>query len=87
MSLTRFHPLEKKILSQNLQAVADQGCHLKGFSLIRAPLIGGYTVLQFAHNDVIRLVFSHGSGCQGLHIKIKVNIESSSETMNEPKPA
>jgi hypothetical protein len=32
MSLTGFHPLWDKILSQNLQAVADQGCHLKGSS-------------------------------------------------------
>jgi hypothetical protein len=32
MSLTRFHPLWDKILSQNLQAVADQGCHLEGSS-------------------------------------------------------
>jgi hypothetical protein len=28
MSLTGFHTLWDKILSQNLQAVADQGCHL-----------------------------------------------------------
>jgi hypothetical protein len=32
MSLTGFHPLWNKILSQNLQAVADQGCHLEGSS-------------------------------------------------------
>jgi hypothetical protein len=32
MSLTGFHPLWDKILSQNLQAVADQGCHLEGSS-------------------------------------------------------
>jgi hypothetical protein len=29
MSLTGFHPLWDEILSQNLQAVADQGCHLE----------------------------------------------------------
>jgi hypothetical protein len=32
MSLTGFHPLWDKILSQNLQAVADQGCHSEGSS-------------------------------------------------------
>jgi hypothetical protein len=32
MSLTGFQPLWDKILSQNLQAVADQGCHLEGSS-------------------------------------------------------
>jgi hypothetical protein len=32
MSLTGFHLLWDKILSQNLQAVADQGCHLEGSS-------------------------------------------------------
>jgi hypothetical protein len=30
MSLEGFHPLWDDILSQNLQAVGDQGCHLKG---------------------------------------------------------
>jgi hypothetical protein len=32
MLLTGFHALWDKILSQNLQAVADQRCHLKGSS-------------------------------------------------------
>jgi hypothetical protein len=32
MSLTGFHPLWDKIISQNPQAVADQGCHLQGSS-------------------------------------------------------
>jgi hypothetical protein len=32
MSLTEFHPSWDKILTQNLQAVADQGCHLEGSS-------------------------------------------------------
>jgi hypothetical protein len=32
MSLTGFHPLWDKILSQNLHAVADQGGHLEGSS-------------------------------------------------------
>jgi hypothetical protein len=32
MSLARFLRLWDKILSQNLQAVADQGCHLEGSS-------------------------------------------------------
>jgi hypothetical protein len=32
MSLTGFHPLLDKSLSQNLQAVADQGCYLQGSS-------------------------------------------------------
>jgi hypothetical protein len=31
MSLTGFPPLWNKILSQSLQAVADQGCHLGAF--------------------------------------------------------
>jgi hypothetical protein len=44
MSLTGFHPLWDKILSQNPQAVADQGCHLEGSSPIRGPLIRGKTV-------------------------------------------
>jgi hypothetical protein len=32
MSLTGFHPLWNKILSQILQAAADRGCHLEGSS-------------------------------------------------------
>jgi hypothetical protein len=32
MSLTGFHPLWDTILSQNLKAVADQGCQLEGSS-------------------------------------------------------
>jgi hypothetical protein len=32
MSVTGFHPLWDKILSQILQAFADQGCHLEGSS-------------------------------------------------------
>jgi hypothetical protein len=32
MSLTGYHPLWDKIISQNLQAVADQGFHLEGTS-------------------------------------------------------
>jgi hypothetical protein len=32
MSLVGFHMLWDKILLQNLQAVADQGCHLEGSS-------------------------------------------------------
>jgi hypothetical protein len=44
MSLTGFHPLWDEILSQNLQAVADQGCHLGGYS--PGPLIRGYTVVE-----------------------------------------
>jgi hypothetical protein len=43
MSLTGFHPLWDKILSQNLQAVADHGCHFEGSPLYKGPLIGGYT--------------------------------------------
>jgi hypothetical protein len=39
MSLTNFHPLWDKILSQNLQALADQGCHLEGSSLYRGGLL------------------------------------------------
>jgi hypothetical protein len=43
MSLTGLHPLWDKILSQKLQAVPDQGCHLEGSPLIRGLLVGGYT--------------------------------------------
>jgi hypothetical protein len=32
MSITGFHPFWEKTLSQNLQSVADQGCHLEGSS-------------------------------------------------------
>jgi hypothetical protein len=38
MSLTGFHPLRDKIISQNLQAVADQGCHLEGSSPYKRTL-------------------------------------------------
>jgi hypothetical protein len=31
-SLTEFHPLQDEILSQNLQVIADQVCHLEGSS-------------------------------------------------------
>jgi hypothetical protein len=44
MSLTGFHPLWDKILSQNLQAVADQGCHLEGSSPVKGTAYRGYTV-------------------------------------------
>jgi hypothetical protein len=44
-SLTGFHPLWDEILSQNLQAVADQGFHLKDPPLMRGSLIGGCAVL------------------------------------------
>jgi hypothetical protein len=46
MSLTGFHPSWHKTLSQNLQAVADQGCHLGGSSPYKEPLIRGYIVLD-----------------------------------------
>jgi hypothetical protein len=39
--LTGFHPFWDEILSQNLQAVADQGCHLEEFSPYKGPLVGG----------------------------------------------
>jgi hypothetical protein len=47
MSHKRFHPLWGKILSQNLQAVADQGFHLEG------PLIEGQAceLLYLQEND------------------------------------
>jgi hypothetical protein len=42
MSLTGFHLSWDMILSQNMQAVADQGCHSEGSSLYKGgPLIGG----------------------------------------------
>jgi hypothetical protein len=46
MSLTGFHPLWDKIVSQNLQAVADQGCHLEGSSPCKGTAYRGYTVLE-----------------------------------------
>jgi hypothetical protein len=45
MSLTGIHPLWDKILSQNLQAVADQGCHLEGSSLNKGTAYREFTVL------------------------------------------
>jgi hypothetical protein len=46
MSLTGFHPIWDKILSQNLQAVADQRCHLEGSSPYKwtAFRVLGFTV-------------------------------------------
>jgi hypothetical protein len=41
MSLTGSYPFSDKILSQNLQAVADQGCHSEGSSPLREPLNRG----------------------------------------------
>jgi hypothetical protein len=41
MSFTGFHPLWDKILSQKLQAVADQGCHLEGSSLYKGTAYEG----------------------------------------------
>jgi hypothetical protein len=32
MSLKGFHSLQDKILSQKVQAVADQGCQIEGFA-------------------------------------------------------
>jgi hypothetical protein len=47
MSLTGFYPLWDKFLSQNLRAVADQGCHLEKDPVFftRGPLVGRYTVV------------------------------------------
>jgi hypothetical protein len=50
MSLTRFHHFWDTILSQNLQAVANQTCRLEGSSPYKGPLIGGYTVYSI-HAD------------------------------------
>jgi hypothetical protein len=41
MSLSWFHPFWDKILSQNLQAVADQGCHLVGSSRYKGTAYRG----------------------------------------------
>jgi hypothetical protein len=41
MSLTGFRPLWDKILSQNLQAVADQGRHFKGCSPFKGTAYRG----------------------------------------------
>jgi hypothetical protein len=46
MALTGFHPLWDKNLSQNLQAIADQGCHLEGSSPYKGIALGGFTVFS-----------------------------------------
>jgi hypothetical protein len=51
MSLTGFHPFWDAILSQNLQAVADQGCYLEGSSPYKGPPIGGYTVYTLSSSQ------------------------------------
>jgi hypothetical protein len=48
LSLVQYSGVQKfqKILSQNLQAVADQGCHLEGFCPYKGTAYRGYTVLR-----------------------------------------
>jgi hypothetical protein len=46
ISLTGFHLLWDKIILQNLQAVADQGGHLKGSFPYKRTAYRGYTVLK-----------------------------------------
>jgi hypothetical protein len=52
MSLTGFHPLWGKILSQTLQAVADQGCHLEGSAPYKGTAYRGvYCTSLQSHQD------------------------------------
>jgi hypothetical protein len=55
MSLTGFHPLWDTILSQNLQAVADQGCHLEGSSTYKETAYRGlYCISELSPVDDVR---------------------------------
>jgi hypothetical protein len=51
MSLTGFQPLWDKMLSQNLQAVADQGCHLEGFSPYKGTAYRGVHCIKKASHQ------------------------------------
>jgi hypothetical protein len=54
MSLTGFHPLWDKILSQNPQAVADQGCQLEGSSSYKGTAYrGGWYCIGFPLKAVL----------------------------------
>jgi hypothetical protein len=57
MSLTGFHFLWDKILSQHLQAVADKGCHLEGLSPYKVTAYRGYTVLLYYCTVLSLLLF------------------------------
>jgi hypothetical protein len=51
MSLTGFHPLWDNILSQNLQADADQGCHLEGSSPSKGTVYRGvYCIIKVSQH-------------------------------------
>jgi hypothetical protein len=54
MPLTGFHPSWDKFLSQNLQAVADQGCHLEGSSPYKGT---AYRGVYFP--DVVELIIQY----------------------------
>jgi hypothetical protein len=52
MSLTGFHPFWDKNILQNLQAVANQGCHLEGSSPYRG-IAGREVYCTFKLNDFL----------------------------------
>jgi hypothetical protein len=54
MSLTGFYPIWDKILSQNLQAVADQGGHFKGSSPYKGTACRGINCT--VHEPFLRTV-------------------------------
>jgi hypothetical protein len=56
MSLTGVQPLWDKILSQNLQADADQGCPFEGPFPCKRQIIGGYTVYLTAEQDSYKVI-------------------------------
>jgi hypothetical protein len=61
ISLTGFHSLWDRILSHNLQAVADQGCHLEGSSPYKGTAYRGvYCMLTLMGGE--GGVWSHGLG-------------------------
>jgi hypothetical protein len=71
ISLTGFHPIWDKILSQNLQAVADQGCQLEGSSPYKGAAYS--SSICKLHREVQQsrtlLLFGYGDlrlyGCDG----------------------
>jgi hypothetical protein len=62
MSLTGVHPLWDVILSQNLQAVTDQGCHLERSSHYKGTAYRGYTVAHY-HPDWSQKPFGNSLVC------------------------
>jgi hypothetical protein len=48
VSLTRFHPSWDKIISENLQAVDDQGCHLEESSPYKGTAYTGVYCIEYS---------------------------------------